>query len=151
MYKLSELDIHSEDEQVLPQSTVFKDRVFLPKISERSLVCALVGDQLSKDDFLLSPDIESVNGQLVLDLVEFLDESGPEVIQPAYKRFLKNVCKSTSVRGLLQVTNFLPLNYISSFCKEYLALKDLGNIEKLRMVRLKVSNNKMPPNPPCPI
>ena len=103
----------ADDNQVLTQSTVFKDRVFLSNSMERSTVCSLLGNQISKDDFVTSPDIESENGILVRDLVQFLDEDGHHEIHPVYKRFLRNVSKPTSARGLLQVTNFLPLGYLA--------------------------------------
>ena len=131
---MSELDRHPDDDQILPQSTVFQDRVFLPDATERSLVCALLGDQMSLEEFLLAPDIESDNGNLILDLVFHLHESGPDIILPPYKRFIKNVCKPTSARGLLQVTNFLPLHHLASFCREELAIKDVKNLDKLQTV-----------------
>ena len=58
---MAELDSHPDDNQVLEQSTVFKDRVFLPNSIERSTVCSLMGNLISKDDFVTSPDIESEN------------------------------------------------------------------------------------------
>ena len=58
---MAELDSHPDGNQVLEQSTVFKDRVFLPNSIERSTVCSLMGNLISKDDFVTSPDIESEN------------------------------------------------------------------------------------------
>ena len=56
-----ELDSCSDDDQILNQSTVFKDRVFLSNSLERSTVCSLLGNQISKDDFVTSPDISEWN------------------------------------------------------------------------------------------
>jgi hypothetical protein len=103
-------------------------RVFLPDKTQRSTVCALLGEKLSLDDFLISQDVESENGMMIMDLVQYLDEKGYEQIPPAYKALLKNVCKPSSAHGLLQVTNYLPLAYLESFCREELPLKDVGRL-----------------------
>ena len=71
---------------------------------------------------------------MIMDLVQYLDEKGYEQIPPAYKALLKNVCKPSSARGLLQVTNYLPLAYLESFCREELPLKDVGRLEELNCV-----------------
>ena len=131
---VSELDRHPEDDQKLAQSTAFKDRVFLPLAEERVLVCALLAEQISNEEFLASPDITSEAGLLISNLIQFLEESQQGDINPVYKRLISNLCKPTSARGFLQVTNFLPLEYLGSFCREELSLKDVKNIEELRTV-----------------
>ena len=129
---LNELDCNPDDTEVLSQSTTNKDRTFLSNKIERSLVCSLFGNQINLDDFIQSPDITSENGILIRDLIEFID--GPEEIALPYKRFIKNVCKPSSVRGLLQVTNFMPIEYLGLFCRNELDIKNLNNLDKLRVV-----------------
>ena len=131
---LSEFDRHPEDEQKLPQSTSFKDRVFLPDKKERTAVCALLGEQISMAEFIASPDIASETGRMITNLVQHILQNNQDGIHPVYKRFSQNVCKPTSARGLFQVTNYLPLGYLESYCKEELNLKDIANIESLRTV-----------------
>ena len=131
---LSEFDRHPEDEQKLPQSTSFKDRVFLPDKKERTAVCALLGEQISMAEFIASPDIASETGRMITNLVQHILQNNQDGIHPVYKRFIQNVCKPTSARGLFQVTNYLPLGYLESYCKEELNLKDIANIESLRTV-----------------
>ena len=58
---VNELDRHPGDAQVLKQSTIFKDRVFLPVFAERSAVCDLVTGKSSYEEFLMT-DIQSESG-----------------------------------------------------------------------------------------
>ena len=71
---------------------------------------------------------------MLRDLVQHLDEDGHTEIHPVYKRFIRNVSKPTSARGLLQVTNLLPLGYLEDFCKQELNLKDVECLEELKTV-----------------
>ena len=54
---LEELERHPADDQILPQSTFFLDRVFLNRIKKRRLVVELMSDNLSLRDFCNSNDI----------------------------------------------------------------------------------------------
>ena len=131
---LSELDSHPDDLETLTQSTKFKERVFLSNSKERSAVCSLLGNQMSMQDFLICPDITTDNGRLLQSLIQYLDQNGYNEIPNPYRRLMKNICMPTSARGLLQVSNFLPLDYLVSFCQEEMPLKDVGHIEELRCV-----------------
>ena len=71
---------------------------------------------------------------MLRDLVQHLDEDGHTEIHSVYKRFIRNVSKPTSARGLLQVTYFLPLGYLEYFCNQELNLKDVEYLEELRTV-----------------
>ena len=52
-----------------------------------------------------------------------------------YRQFISNVCKKTSVAGLIQVTHALPLNYLESFRNEELDVRCVGEIEKLELLQ----------------
>ena len=103
---IAELDKHPDDEDVLPQSTFFSKRVFLHNIKERHLVVELLAGDIFKQEFCESPEIETENGPLVVNLVRALNhENDYELPAP----FIQNVCKPTSVRGFIQVTCLEPL------------------------------------------
>ena len=135
---LNELDREMNDAEVLEQSTTFKNRVFLPNLLERSEVVGLLSGTASSERslaFIASNVTSSANGELLKALVAFIEQKYPGRMPAVYKRFIQNVCKPTSVRGLIQVTNFIPLDILRSFCNEDLALKDIENIENLRLLR----------------
>ena len=132
---IQELEQHRDGQQVWEQSTKFKDRVFLPDFKERSQVCELVNGDITFEDFLMSEDITSQNGLMVSDLVTYLSEEYEEEIPRPFSKFLSNIAKGTSVRGLLQVNSELPLEYLKSYCEESLNIRDAMHIEKLRLVR----------------
>ena len=66
---LKELDAAEEDESTLCQGSFFQDRVFLSVSKERKLVCGLLTDNVSPDDFLESDDMISENGEILLTKV----------------------------------------------------------------------------------
>ena len=76
--------------------------------------------------------IRSSNGQLIKDLVDYIEQKHPGELPSKYRCFIQNICKPTSVRGLMQVTNFIPLDILRSFCNEELSVKNIENIEELR-------------------
>ena len=102
--------------------------------TERSVVCTLLGNQMSMDDFLICPDIRTDNGRMIQSIVQFLDQNGYDVIPRAFNRFIKNVCLPSSARGFFQVSNFLSLDYLVSFYEETLPLKDMEHLDELRFV-----------------
>ena len=83
--------------------------------------------------FCESAVMRSANGQLVVNLVRAINETDVERVPRPYKRFIENICKPTSVRGLLQVTGPEPLLHLKSFC-EGINLKSLEHGDKLRCV-----------------
>ena len=125
---VEELDRHPVDVQVLPQSTKFKDRVFLSVFAERSAVCALVTEKITTQEFL-EGEINSENGLLVRDLVVYLD-----LIPKQYQRLLSCISKGTSVRGLLQPSNPSALRHLQSYCEERINLRDAEYISELKTV-----------------
>ena len=130
---VNELDRHPEDAQVLKQSTVFKDRVFLPDFAERTAVCDLVTGKSSYEEFLMT-DIQTENGLMISDLVTYLSDEWPEEPPKPYMKFLSNISKGTSVRGLLQVSNSKPLKYLKSYCEQTVNIREPINIKKLQVV-----------------
>ena len=132
---LKELDRALDDEEVLAQSTYFKDRVYLPKPKERKEIVKLLSGKHSSEkalEFIENDVIRSSNGQLIKDLVDYIEQKHPGELPSKYRRFIQNICKPTSVRGLMQVTNFIPLDILRSFCNEELSVKNIENIEELR-------------------
>ena len=135
---LTEFDRASDDHEVLEQSTKFKDRVFLPEQAERNEVVSLLSGNYSSEKaiaFIGNNLIASPNGQLIKDLVDYIEQMYPGELPSKYKRFIQNICKPTSVRGLIQVTNFIPLDILRSFCNEDIAIKDIENIEELCLLQ----------------
>ena len=130
---LTELEKHEDDHEVLPQSTFFSTRVFMSDINERNLVVQLLSGNLSMNDFCES-EIRSENGRLLVNLVRALDHTDAETVPRPYKRFIENVCKPTSVRGLLQVTRHEPLLYLKLFCDGSMNLKSLEHRQELSCV-----------------
>ena len=131
---IAELDKHPDDEDVLPQSTFFSKRVFLHNIKERHLVVELLAGDISKQEFCESPEIETENGRLVVNLVRALNHENDEELPAPYKRFIQNVCKPTSVRGFIQVTCPEPLEYLKLFCRGVINIKSMEHKTKLQMV-----------------
>ena len=106
---LKELERHEDDLEVLPQSTFFATRVFMHEIKERNQVVELLSGSMTMAAFCESAVMRSANGQLVVNLVRAINETDVERVPRPYKRFIENICKPTSVRGLLQVTGPEPL------------------------------------------
>lgn len=134
---LTEFDRAVNDDDVLEQSTKFKDRVFLSKSKERKEVVALLSGAYcteKAEGFQENDCVQSPNGQLIKDLVDYIEQKYPGVLPTQFRRFIQNISKPTSVRGLIQVTNFLPLDILRSFCNEDLAVKAIENIEELRVL-----------------
>ena len=109
---LGELDHAEEDEEVLPQASHFKERVFLSEIRERKMVLDLLTGGLSADDFSNSVEITSENGDLLKQLVSEINTKYQGEIPKAYIRFLKNISRATCVAGWLQCTGQEALQYL---------------------------------------
>ena len=79
----------------------FEDRVFLSDNIERKLVCSLLTEAITLEEFCESESISSSNGNLVVELVQRISLSSPDEIPKPYKRLLGNICKISSVAGFL--------------------------------------------------
>ena len=131
---LDELDHAEEDEEVLPQASHFKDRVFLSEISERKMVLELLTGDISADNFANSEDITSENGDLLKQLVSDINNRYPGEMPKAYARFLKNVGRATSVAGWLQCRGPEALQYLREFTNNTLDIRHRDNKDKLSCV-----------------
>ena len=115
---LSELDRNEDDENILEQGSHFKDRVFLSRKPERTLVTKLLTNDINVDEFVNSNVLQSPNSRLLIPLVEEVNENWPDHMPQPYKRFIGNLCKPTSVASFMQVTHHEPLQIRSSFCNQ---------------------------------
>ena len=66
--------------------------------------------------------------------MNYLAEEFPEVPPKQYVKFLSNISKGTSLRGLLQVSSSGPLKSLKLYCEEVLDIRDARHIKKLREV-----------------
>ena len=92
----------------------------------------LAGD-ISKQEFCTSENIVTDNGRLIVNLVTALGLDD-EDIPPPYRRFIKNISKPTSVRGLIQVTSPAALQYLKQFCEGIYNIKNVEEKSKLQVV-----------------
>ena len=106
---LHELDRTDHDETCLRQGSFFEDCVFLSESCERKMVCNLLTNTISIEEFVESETILSSNGNLVVQLVVRIALFWPEEIPKPYKRLIGNICKISGVAGLLQVLSSEPL------------------------------------------
>ena len=74
----------------------------MSETKERKLICKLLTDTVSYDEFLDSEDIASENGQMIATLVGRLSLSWPEELPKLYKLLLGNISKYSSVAGFMQ-------------------------------------------------
>ena len=69
-----------------------------------------------------------------MDLVNYLADEWPEELPKPYLKFLNNISKATSLRGLLQVSNNEPLEFLKAYCNETVNIRDVEHIQKLKIV-----------------
>ena len=131
---LQELDRAEGDDSVLCQGSLFQDRVFLSQRCERQLICRMLTEDISVDEFLESDDISSENGILIATLVGRLSVSWLDELPKPYKRFLANISKYSSVAGFLQVLSMQTLDLLSDFCHRRLDIRSAVNSLKQKQV-----------------
>ena len=105
----------------------------MPSYREREMVCNLLTGALDLEDFC-DATLETEGGQQVQEVVKRLKRSCGSLSQ-SYKRFIANVCKETSVAGLLQVTCKEPLKVLKRFCQQDLDLSKISNSASLRLLK----------------
>ena len=132
---LHELDKAEGDDSVLCQGSHMKDRVFLTSNDERKLVCLLLTESISSDEFVESDVITTENGRMISTLVERACLSWPDELPPPYKRFIGNISKNSSVAGFLQVLSVESLDFLAEFCQQRLDLRLAINSETQKQVR----------------
>ena len=97
------------------------------------MVCSLLTGDLDLEDFC-DADIESEGGKQVQEVVRRINRRSGRLSQ-GYKRFLANVCKETSVAGLLQVTGKEALKVLKRFAQQDLDLSKISNSASLRLLK----------------
>ena len=140
---LEEEDYEDDDgmeknEDILPQSTHFQNRVFLACKKERTTVLQLLNGEIEMKDFI-SAEMKSRNGALLQDLMEYLDDRFVNLPEE-YSNFIKNISKAYSVSSLIQVTCEEPLKILKAFCQTNLDLLAAENSSLLKIVQ-----RQMPP------
>ena len=131
---LKEFDKAEGDDSDLCQGSFFQDRVFLSENRERKLVCSLLTDTITQEEFLESEDISTENGEMVSTLVARLSLSWPEDTPKTYRRFLGNISKYSSVAGFLQVQSAEPLQVLAAFCHKTLDIRSVATVERQKLV-----------------
>lgn len=134
---LKEMGPAENDNVCLPQGSFYKNRVFFHEYKERQAICGLLSGAQSMDDFLLEEDevLLTGNARIVSTLLTRIARTWQNEMPVEYTRFLSNVCKQSSVSGLLQVTSSLPLNYLRLFCEETLDIRSVEEVDKLEFLQ----------------
>ena len=132
--KNTELDRHEADQNHLCRGSQYKDRLFLSDRIERTQIMALLRKQISFQDYL-AENCRSLNGQLIRNLLERVTSNFTEDIPFPYIKFLKDICKNTSISGLLQVRSDEPLEILKQFCQRILDLR--SHQQKDNVLKLK--------------
>ena len=113
---------------------LFSGRVFLSENRERKLVCSLLTDTITQEEFLESEDISTENREMVSTLVARLSLSWPEDTPKTYRGFLGNISKYSSVAGFLQVQSAEPLQVLAAFCHKTLDIRSVATVERQKLV-----------------
>ena len=79
-------------------------------------------------------NVTSGNGLLIRNILERVQNSFGDIPGP-YKRVIKDICKNTSVTGLLQCTKYQPLSILSDFCNEQLDLRSPEHSDKVLILQ----------------
>ena len=132
---IKEFSAADDDHNILRQGSKFKDRIFLVSNQERQEICSVLTEAMTMQDFLGGHNITSHNGRMIFEIIERIAGVWNGEIKKPYRQFISNVCKKTSVAGLIQVTHASPLNYLESFCNEELDVRCVGEIEKLELLQ----------------
>ena len=130
---LKEMGTADNDRGSLLQGSFYKNRVFISVYRERQAICSLLTGAQNMDEFLEEEEEQLVteNSRLISDLICRLGRTWLDEIPKEYKRFIANVCKQSSVSGLLQVTSNQPLNYLHLFCQDTLDIRSVEEADKL--------------------
>ena len=132
---IDELGCHPEDKKIHKQGSKFHDRQFLPNKKERDIVLELVTGSIDMDTFISNNQITSNTGKMLQDLVRHINSKWPLRLPKVYQTFITDICKTSSVVGLLQVNSSEPLKYLHQFSKKTLDLRDAENIEQSRILK----------------
>ena len=131
---IKEFGCHPDDKTVLSQGSSFKSRQLLPDKSERDIVLNLLSGNIDMDTFVSNSDLKSSAGKMLKDLVNHINLNWPLRIPKVYVTFIADICKTSSVVGLLQVNSSEPLKYLHQFAQKKLDVRDMENIEQSRIL-----------------
>ena len=121
---INELGCHPEDKKIHKQGSKFQDRQFLKEKKERDIVLELVTGSIDMDTFISNNQITSSNGKMLQDLVRHINSKWPLRLPKVYQTFITEICKTSSVVGLLQVNSSEPLKYLHQFSKKSLDIRE---------------------------
>ena len=129
---ISELSWHPNDSKILEQGSKFSDRILLPDKKERDIVCELLTGNKDMENFISSDVLKSENGKMIQELVLYIQSKWPLKIPHVFVKFIADICKSSSVAGLLQVTNHRTLVLLKKFCLEEIDIRSPAQDSKLK-------------------
>lgn len=114
---VSELGCHPDDSTVLPQGSTHQQRVFIPKKSERDIICNLLTGITSMTTFLNDENLSSENALLIKNLVAYIEDKWPLTIPNQYVKFIGECCKGSPVAGSEMQMGFYvgPNNHTRTF------------------------------------
>ena len=110
---LLELDHADEDDNVLPQASHFKDRVFLNEITERKHVLDLLTGDISPGQFSILPDMSIENGKMLKHLANDLDTRFQGEIPKVYHRFIKKYLEA--YKNMYEIVKYIQKMVKNSF------------------------------------
>ena len=133
---VEELGPDPDDLQTLEPSTRFRDRVFLALPKERALASEFVTEKVNHEEFIekAREGITSENGTLIVNLVNYVSAIWNDDFPKPYRNFISNICKGSSVRGLLQVEDQVPLNYLELWCNDQINIRDSSHIKEMQIL-----------------
>ena len=130
---LKELEKHEDDHSILERGSKFVDRIFLKVKKERELFKSFLKGDITLQD-LLNEDISSDNGILVKNLILRIQTEDGDIPEQ-YKKFVKDITKSSPAVGFLQATCQESLNILNDFCNETLDLRSPEKNEEIKQMK----------------
>ena len=67
------------------------------------------------DTFISNNEITSNSGKMLQDLVQHIDSKWPLHLPKVYQTFITEICKTSSVVGLIQINTIEALKYLHQF------------------------------------
>ena len=84
------------------------------------------------ENFISSDVLKSENGKMIQEFVLYIQSKWPLKIPHVFVKFIADICKSSSVAGLLQVTNHRTLVLLKKFCLEEIDIRSPAQDSKLK-------------------
>ena len=131
---VNELGPKGGDRIVLSRGSKYKDRLFLGNKKERTTFLEFLSENIDIDNLLNSSELKSENSKLLTRLLARVTRTFPENLPAPYKKIITNICKNSSVSGLLQVTREESLDILEDFSNQTIDLRSLPHQEKLSQI-----------------